>query len=515
MKKILLLSLILCALGLTLGEKSYASDQYLPKGINYLDLNNIHVRTDGEPIGSTFNPIYIKKNVTYTLVMSSEFLGQYFDYLDYIVVRLYDDEDIMEAYMSFTTDFQHNRAYFEFSMNTNYLHIEDLPISQSANYEAILYEGTYVSFSGFHPYIHEDEIMSYEGYLPMDYDDLKSLETIQTYIDAKNHKLESIAYEVIEDNYSMSSKKPGLYHVLFSTTSNQITKPLFLEIQVFDLTAPMITVTEFLEIPLAQKWSLENIKTHISVSDNVDDITTDDLIIIEDTYSDATTVGSYHMVFKARDLSGNESTQRIDIALVDKKAPVITGPGVIYIYTSDEVMTVQEILSRFTVYDDVDGSNVNIHVANNTYLSHDMPGVYQFYMTSSDRQGNTTNFMLYIHVIENRGPSFSMSEHIMPTSTKETLTEEEIIDWFKSQALSQGHQVSHVSVKLNEYEGHETSKGSYYVYLNYDLDGETYMTRVLVEVEGTEKNHQSIYLMTGISIIAVGFLAFVVIKKKK
>lgn len=515
MKKMICFSLLGFLVFLGIAQLSYASDVHLPKGLNYLDLSNIRVGTDGEPVGSTFEPIYIKSDVTYTIVLSSIYLGQHYDYIDYVEVRLYDEEDIYEIIKTFQVDYVNNYAYFEFSMNANWLHIEGLPISIIDNYEAMMYEGTYQTFPGFHPYIDETETMSYHGYLPMDYDDLKTIDTIKTYVDAKNHRDETILFDIVEDNYSSSLKKPGVYHLLFQTTSNQITKPLYLEIEVFDLTAPVITFDDAIEIPLSEKLSIDTIQSQIIVTDNVDDLTHEDLIIIEDTYTTASTVGDYHVVFKAVDASGNESSKRIDINLVDKKPPIITGPSLIYVYTTDPVLTVQEILSRFSVYDDVDGTSVNINVGINTYLNHDIPGIYQFYMTSSDREGNTANFMLHIHVIENRGPSFSMTEHVMAASTKASLTEDEIIDWFKNQALSQGHDVSKVSVKLNEYEGHETSRGHYYVYLNYELEGETYMTRVLVEVNEEKTPIPFLPIVIGLSTLSIGFITFLIIKKKK
>lgn len=515
MKKVIFICLLASLVFLGKAQLSYASDVNLPKGVNYLDLSNIRVGRDGEPVGSTFEPIYIKKNVTYTIVLSHIFLGQHYDYIDYVEVRLFDNEDMMESYHTFTVDSVHQYAYFEFSMNTNWLHMEGLPISIFDNYEAIMYEGIYANFPGFHPFIDEDEVMSYHKYLPMDYDDLKTIDTIKTYVHATNHKNETITFEVVEDTYTTSLKKPGVYQVLFETTANQITKPLYLEIEVFDLTAPVISFESDLEVPLSEKLSVDDIKSQIHVSDNVDGLTYTDLSVVEDTYSAASTVGEYYIIFKAVDSSGNESSKRIDIQLVDKKPPIITGPSLIYIYTTDPVLTVQDILSRFSVYDDVDGSSVNIHVANNTYLNHDIPGIYQFFMTSSDRQGNTANFMLHIHVIENRGPSFSTTAHVMEASTKATLTESEIIDWFKNLALSQGHQVSHVSIKLNEYDGHETSKGNYYVYLNYELDGETYLTRVLIDVYEEQQTFFVQPIWIGLGVIFVGMTTFIIIKKKK
>jgi len=515
MKKIILTCFLVLCLPFFFSLQSDAQALSTLKGKNLLNLSNIRGYNDGLGFGQTYMPIQIKKTITYTLVFDADYLGgQLFEYISNYSLVIKGHGTVEAQILDYESDENRGLAYLEFIMNTSeWIHFEDFPLPWESH-NAMLYEGRFVNFSGFEPFIHPDETMSYHGYLPIDYDHMMSLEQIKQLIIAKSPDGQVITYDTVKDEFSSSDKLPGTYHMEFKTSMHNITKRLYLEVRIFDLADPIITLLEPIEIPLANKWTIDQIKTKIQVSDNVDHLTVDDLDILIDTYSDAITVGTYTIKVQATDSSGNTSTLNIPISLVDKTRPVIHGPQAIYLYTTDAPLSNAQILSRFHATDDVDGA-VTTYIMTNTYQQTILSGRYEVHLGAHDKQGNTTNKMVYIHVIENRGPEFEMDESILEASIKDNMSEEDIIDWFKARLLSFGHQASHVRVIFNEYQNNKTESGSYYVYLTYQLGEEEYTSRIRIDVETEEKPSMILPISLGIGAISLGFIAFYLTKRKK
>jgi hypothetical protein len=516
MKKLLILTCLIffsfvVFMPATLAEETIS----YPRGKNYLDLQNLRFHDNRSDLAETINHIRVKPNVWYTLVLDYDFIGNHASYPEYIEVLIEEGygEDLYSE--SMIDDPSNGRVYFEFMPVTEWIRFHELPIDNQRNYEAILYEGLYIDFDGFEPYICETEILEYGGTLPMDYDYQLTTEQIKGLIEAKDPYGGLIEYIVESDDYSSSLKKPGSYDMVFVSTFNQISKKYLLDIRVYDLASPLISLSEDIQIQLSEKLTMDEIKQLISVTDNVDDMTWTDLVVIEDTYSSATTVGDFSITVEATDTSGNSSNLVIPIQLVDLVGPTISGPLSIYLYTTDVALTNQQILNMFNAYDDVDGSNVLFDITTNNYNQQTSPGVYQMTLRAGDSQYNFTYKNIEIHVIENRGPVFVEDETILQASTAENMTDQEIIDWFKNLTQLSGLSVSQVSVIYNEYEGNEQLGGSYYVYLNYDLDGQTQTSRIRIDVEEDKTDINYFVVGTIGGSISLGLISFFILKKKK
>jgi hypothetical protein len=516
MKKLLiLLCMFLLSCGAFMSSTFAEESVSYPRGKNYLNLQNFRYHNDRTDLGDTFEHIRVKSFVWYTLVLDYEFIGQHAGYPEYIKVLIEEGfgDDFYYEYM--TDDPYNGRVYVEFMPVLDWIRLHEIPVDNTRNYDAILYEGLYTDFFGYEPYICETEILEYGGTLPIDYDHQLTTEQIKSFIIAKDPYGGSLEYVVETDDYSSSLKTPGSYEMVFVSTFNRISKKYFLDIRVFDLTSPIITLSGDIQVQLSEKLTIDEIKQLISVTDNVDEISPSDLVVIQDTYSSATTVGHYSITVEATDLSGNTSSLVVPIQLVDLVGPTISGPFSIFLYTTDPALTNQQILNRFNVYDDVDGSNVSFDIITNNYNQQTSPGIYQMALRAGDTQYNFTYKNIEIHVIENRGPIFIEDETIIQASSAENMTDQDIIDWFKNLTMSSGLTVSQVSVLYNEYEGNEKLGGSYYVYLNYELDGQIQTSRIRIDVK--EEKIEPNYLLLGTigGSVSLGFLTFFIIKKKK
>lgn len=509
--------ILLCFIFILFGNFSSDAGQYdaLPKGKNYLSLSNILVLETPEYYAQTIEPIRVKENTTYTLVFDFDYLGQLTMDLSGVYVGIDEDDGTFYHHGFIIEDRNSERAYFEFTTLNEWIQILFMPNGRTNSYNAMLYEGSYVDFDGFVPYVHSSEVMTYQGLVPMDYDNPLTMNQIKSYVTAYNSQGHAIVYDVIQDSYSGSSKLPGTYQMMFQVTHNLITKKYILDIKIFDLTSPIISIPELIEIPLVDKIDVSEIKTMLIVTDNVDSIPSSSLSILSDTYSTATSVGTYHVLFEATDLSGNKSTLEVPVTLVDKIGPNIAGPQLIYLYTTDATLSNASILSKYHAIDDVDG-NVSVSISYNVYNQKVIPGVYQMTLSASDSQMNTTLKNIQIHVIENKGPIFETNEKIIEKSVADTMSDTDIINWFKTQLELSGITASHVRILFNEYKNNEKESGSYYVYLSFESNGNAETTRIRIDVIEEENNAPYllyISIASGLSILGFGVAYYV--KKKR
>lgn len=513
MKKIMCLLLLSVLIVLT-RFKTFAFSGAPLERVNYLDLSNVEYNWTIPGYATSKSSIRLKPNTVYTLVMSDAFLGQHWSYID--VVELEYEETSGSIYYcgQLTVDLVNERAYHTFTSVEGYLDLIKLPVNSQDNYEVMIYEGAYEDFPGFSPFAEESVPTEYFGYLPLDYDQLPATEILLNYVNAKNPSGGIIPKTIIFDDYTTSDKMPGLYQMVFETEFNQIKRRYYLDLRVFDITAPTLFISGSLSIPVDEKWTIDEIKEYITITDNADILNENNLSVLSDSYSAANEVGTYIITFEAEDLSGNTSTLDVTINLIDQTAPVINGPTDIYLYTTDHPITTQEVINKLVINDAIDGTNVSIGIHLNEYNQTKIPGQYRIHVKATDQSNNMKIFIVKIHVIENRGPVFEDSELVIDKTTADAMSESDIIEWLKEQLNLMGYHATELSVLYNEYETNEKKEGSYYVYLSYKLGEEEVTSRVRIDVK--KKTIPIIYFIIPISgVLALGCGAYFWIKHKK
>ena len=196
------------------------------------------------------------------------------------------------------------------------------------------------------------------------------------------------------------------------------------------------------------------------------------------------------------------------------RSPVVRGPSSIYLYTTDTPITNAAIQQKLQATDAVDGSNITITIPVNEYNQTTMPGRYKVHFSVKDTQQNETIFIVYVHVIDNRGPSFEQSELILLKTTADQMSEDDIVDWLRDQLNLSGYHVQNLQILYNEYASNQNEKGSYYVYFTYDIEGESYTSRVRIDV----KKKELPWLTIGSSFAGVIFITgglWIYLKRKR
>ncbi|MDD5182845.1 MAG: hypothetical protein PHU02_01585, partial [Bacilli bacterium] len=157
--------------------------------------------------------------------------------------------------------------------------------------------------------------------------------------------------ELINDVYPTSSTIIGIYPVTYkvSDSSNNITE-FTMNINVRDNIAPVIEGNNVIDIGNLEEFTIEQIKETLTVTDDIDENII--LEVYQDNYSlNQHKVGSYDVVFFAKDNSNNYAYFTVTINVVDSESPVfVLDNGIINISSSANPMSTNDILLLSSKY---------------------------------------------------------------------------------------------------------------------------------------------------------------------
>ena len=514
MKKIYALIFILCVASILLIQPSLANESELPKNQNYLDLSNFEMIPGYSQMAKTVNPIYVIPHETYTVVLDLGFIGQHEMYLGSVAATIQEVSPASTHVEILLTDYPNNRVYFEFTPVSSYIHFTEFPMIPE-NYKAIMYQGTYDEFTHYETYAHPSSVTKHYGVVPIDYDDQLSDVAIKNLITAQNPLGNSTPVTIESSNYQPSGNLPGLYTMVLVANYFDTYHRYELDIRVIDVTKPIIQAPANINILISEKKTIDQIKAMMTVSDNVDNLSSSQLVVIEDTYSTSTDIGTYYVTFEISDSSQNKTQLTVPLTVVDSRGPVITGPSDIFIYATDTPLTDQEILAKFTAYDQEEKVSKTVTISSNAYLQKTIPSVYLIKLESVDTKGNKTAFYLDVHVIDNRGPIFQADDLVLSISAANQMTDQQLVDWFNQKSSELGIETSDVHIYYNEYKENVSLGGSYYVYVKFNHEGQEQLTRFLVNVEEENRTQRNILLSIIGSTMVIASAGIYIIKKRK
>lgn len=137
--------------------------------------------------------------------------------------------------------------------------------------------------------------------------------------------LTSSNINVITNQFSGNEEIPGIYIISFELSdlsSNSIVGNL--TITVVDDLSPVISGPVSYQGSYEEGLLSDDFIDMLTVVDNIDSIGIDDLYIIEDTYSNRSSIiGDYEIIFGIIDSNDNETIHKINITLFDDIAPIV------------------------------------------------------------------------------------------------------------------------------------------------------------------------------------------------
>ncbi|MDG0888782.1 hypothetical protein [Paracholeplasma manati] len=263
----------------------------------------------------------------------------------------------------------------------------------------------------------------------------------------------------------------------------------FLEISVFvnDATAPTFDAINPDSVTVSYKttYNLAAWASAMVITDNAD--TNVDRVIYTDNYTANKSVpGTYTVIVRATDDTGNTKDKTFTFIVVDDIAPVFNGPESIF-KPQSSTMTVADIKARYTAFDEISGtvtSRITIYSDGYTGRGH-LVGTYIVVFRVTDLAGNITDISVPITVSDDIPPVIYVADgYFIQVSSAYLLTIEGIRDILVATGRLEIVSATTYQVLVNEYEGNENTPGIYTISIRFSqTSGVTEVHSVAVNVK--------------------------------
>jgi len=142
---------------------------------------------------------------------------------------------------------------------------------------------------------------------------------------------------------------------------------------------------------------------------------------------DFNTIGDYEAEVKATDSSGNVTTEKVTIHVVDTTPPDITGDEVKN-YPIGTTLTPEQIIQDMNIgVTDNSGENITPQV-DMSQVDTSKPGKYPVEITATDSSGNTSTKTVEIEIADNTPPSVEIPEKEKTYEVGTQKTEQEVLN---------------------------------------------------------------------------------------
>ena len=140
----------------------------------------------------------------------------------------------------------------------------------------------------------------------------------------------------------------------------------------------------------------------LSVSDNIDSLSINDIYIISDTYTTRINeTGSFTIVFGVTDTNGNEYIHQIDINLFDDVAPVIYVDNYIVTVNLSATFNEDDALKLLLNSKELVNGNYTVTRLVDEYTGNEnIPGSYIYKLSFTDEHGNVVEKEFLVKVLD-------------------------------------------------------------------------------------------------------------------
>lgn len=290
-------------------------------------------------------------------------------------------------------------------------------------------------------------------------------------------------YTILEDDYSMNKDVLGAHQVIIGIEDSSGNKSQHaFDILIYDDVPPIITGENDKTLYLSDPFTLDALLATYSVSDNH---TPSSAMVIEIESNNAPEnldrTGTYTIVLKAYDESGNKGTKTVSLSIKDDIAPVLSGT-VHHEISYTEPFDTAAFIKTLDVDDNHDPlTHEDVVLETSDYVS-DVPGHYQKTFAVSDESGNKTTFTIQISVIDDVPPYFILSDAII-VQLGTTLNKSDVFNHLLKDDVIRDFGPIAMVVLSDTYTENKDRTGTYeYVVELSNGSGETLTRTALVEV---------------------------------
>lgn len=340
--------------------------------------------------------------------------------------------------------------------------------------------------------------------------------------------------QIETDNYTPNKRVLGKHEVKIyveDAAGNRSDFTFF--VNVVDITKPVITGnSDVVQIGYKETYNIENFRKTLKVTDNYDSLTNADIKLKTDGYtSNKGKLGTWNVVFEAKDKSDNATTFTKPIKVYDNIAPVFSGTKeVIKSYT--KLMTLDEILKEVSVNDEIDGNITKITVDSDTFTGNgNKVGTYEIRLSAKDNAGNIGYWTITVKVIDDQGANWWITNGVTVNLTPgATLTRTQIVELLAKTGQVTANKDAIVTYDVDTYSDNIGTPGLYTLgfavkNLNGVSNSYTYGINVMDESNTDDENldieddksfiekNLTWIIASGLVVVSIGGYLF--IKKRK
>lgn len=455
------------------------SPHYLPGGKNYLSVDNFEM--DGSYYSAIEN-FLVKPNTTYCLSVGAayaedqdlEIILDFFANAIQLGSLTITRQDLSDAGTGdwwsyvFTAGATANYLDIYFLATPGYFDQHDVDLFQ-------LEEGS--AFTGWEAYI-PGELADVNG--PYFEGNAVALSNVDDPLTEVEIRAGLVAVDAIDgdvtadieplsDGYTGHEATLGSYVIVYGVTDAAGNATSFqVTVRVVDVADPFFGGTTVFTVPYPTVRSLSDILAEVTASDNYDGDLSGEIAIVSDGYSaNAALLGTYDIVLRVVDSSGNESTRTVTVTVVDRTDPIFSGPAA-YTIGYDNALTVAAIKSALSVVDDYDlDLTSSIVVAFDGYSANmKCIGAYTIVFRVADSSGNTTDYNVLVNIVDGIGPVVYVDASIVRVYNSTVLSLSDFTALLVRAGELREADGYAVTVRYDSYSSHAAVPGIYHLALD-------------------------------------------------
>ena len=245
-------------------------------------------------------------------------------------------------------------------------------------------------------------LLSIDSYLsnPLDLTDvLDTLVFSDNYDDMSNPII-----NVISNQFNGNESIPGAYIINFEVSDGQgNTLNEDMVVTVIDDVAPAISGPITYQGSYEEELLASDFLNMLNVSDNSDSLSLNDMYIIEDTYSNRSSItGDYLITFGVIDSNNNEITHSISITLFDDIAPIIYIDNYIVTVDMESTFTTDDALTLLINSNELTEGSYSVKKLFDGYSGNELnEGTYVYLLEFTNNSGESFQKEFLVKVIDN------------------------------------------------------------------------------------------------------------------
>lgn len=282
-----------------------------------------------------------------------------------------------------------------------------------------------------------------------------------------------IEIQIHQNNYFKNHNILGEYDITFSATdSNNNSEYLTITIKVIDNKKPTINGQQNIKNYLSNPLTIEQIKNSLTIEDNYDTISNQNIKLIQDNYTNnINKEGLFKISFQVNDNSNNTSDEfTITLENYDDICPTLSGQQE-YKISNKNKLNLTDLTNQLITKDNID-ENPKIQITEDNYSTNFYtPGIYQVTYISKDKNDNFSNpLTINIIVEDTTKPTFYISKKFIGIDGSSNISIDQLLEIIEETNNIDTTNLLSYEIAKDEYSANKNIPGTYKIEVKYQYE---------------------------------------------